>query len=94
MQVCRSWREKVSTNEPLWKELCWQKGGYTKGGNGRPDDYYFQLFMRLQRALRLMMRGTAFTTEEPAFMNAVMANRRELACSQIAYSNGIIAIGK
>ena len=62
--------------------------------DGVPDDYFFRQFLGLQRVLSLMANGNAFTRERPAFVNTVMVNRQELACSQIAYSNDIIAIGK
>ena len=92
--MCRSWRDKVSTNTPLWRTLCWQRGGRIESRDGVPPDYFFRSFLGLRRVIHLMACGSAFTRERPAFVNTVMVNRRELACSQIAYSNHIIAIGQ
>ena len=92
--MCRSWRDKVSTNTPLWRVLCWQRGGRIESRDGVPPDYFFRSFLGLRRVIHLMACGSAFTRERPAFVNTVMVNRRELACSQIAYSNHTIAIGQ
>lgn len=95
LQVCSSWRDKITKNTKLWKHLCWQKGGNVENYINVQPDFFFKMHQGLRSIVRLMETGDAFCkTPSTVCPRNLTETLKKFDCSLIAYGSGVLVIGQ